>query len=116
MLPDSLNIKNRIRSVSLLEDVLTSLKFQDRFASPYLDEKGFGIKSVVGCIAHRSLPFFAPMNARASHYSGCSAMSHSSLKSFAGWRASGAENHAQVCAGQIITLHLCSIQMERTRL
>ena len=35
------------------------------------------------------------MNACASHYSGCSAISHPrSLRSFAGWRASGAENHA----------------------
>jgi hypothetical protein len=50
-----LNVKNRIRRVSLLEDVLTSLKFQDCFASPYLDEKGLGIKPVIGCIAHRSL-------------------------------------------------------------
>ena len=50
-----LNVKNRIRRVSLLEDVLTSLKFQDCFASPYLDEKGCGIEPVIGCIAHRNL-------------------------------------------------------------
>ena len=37
-----LNVENGIRHVSLLEDVLTSLKFQDCFASPYLGEKGFG--------------------------------------------------------------------------
>jgi hypothetical protein len=32
-------------SVSLPEDVLTSLKFQDCFASPVLDEKGLGIEA-----------------------------------------------------------------------
>jgi hypothetical protein len=50
-----LNVKNRIRRVSLPEDVLASLKFQHCFAGPYLDEKGFGIEPVIGCIAHRSL-------------------------------------------------------------
>jgi hypothetical protein len=50
-----LNVKDRIRRVSLLEDVLTSLKFQDCFADPYLDEKGFGIEPVICCIAHKSL-------------------------------------------------------------
>jgi hypothetical protein len=50
-----LNVKNRARRVSLLEDVLTSLKFQDCFASPYLDEKGFGIEPSIGCVAHWSL-------------------------------------------------------------
>src|SRR4249920_392848 len=30
-----LNVKNRIRHVSLLEDVLVFLQFQDRFAHPY---------------------------------------------------------------------------------
>jgi len=50
-----LNVKNRIRHVSLREDVLTSLKFQNCFAGPYLDEKGFGIEPVIGCIAQRSL-------------------------------------------------------------
>jgi integrase/recombinase XerD len=34
--------------VSLLEDVLIFLKFQDRFASPYHGEKGFGIERVFG--------------------------------------------------------------------
>jgi hypothetical protein len=48
-------VPRRIRHVSLLEDVLTSLKFQDCFARPYLDDKGFGIEPVIGCIAHRSL-------------------------------------------------------------
>jgi hypothetical protein len=39
-----LNVKNRIRHVALLEDVLTSLKFQDCFARPDLGEgrRGFG--------------------------------------------------------------------------
>jgi hypothetical protein len=32
-----------------------SLKSQDCFASPYLDEKGFGIEPAIRCIAHRSL-------------------------------------------------------------
>jgi hypothetical protein len=43
-----LNVKNRIRHASLLEDVLVFLKFQDRFARPYLGEKGFGIELVIG--------------------------------------------------------------------
>src|SRR5271166_1762440 len=50
-----LNVKNRIRRVSLLEDALTSLKFQDCFASPYLGEKGRRIEPVIGWIPHRSL-------------------------------------------------------------
>jgi len=50
-----LNVKHGIRHVSLLEDVLISLKFQECFSSPYLNEKGFGIEPVIGCIAHRSL-------------------------------------------------------------
>jgi hypothetical protein len=52
-----LNVKNRIRRVSLLEDVLISLKFQDCFASPHLDKEGLGIEPVIGGIAHRSLLF-----------------------------------------------------------
>jgi hypothetical protein len=51
-----LKIENRIRHVSLLEDVLIFLKFQDRFASPYYGEKGFGIERVFGKLPHRSLP------------------------------------------------------------
>src|ERR1700722_17923691 len=47
-----LNIKNSIRHVSLLEDVLIFLKFQDRFACPYLGEKGFGIEPVTGELPH----------------------------------------------------------------
>jgi len=43
-----LNVKNRIRHVSLLEDVLAFLKFQDRFARPYHGEKGFGIEPIIG--------------------------------------------------------------------
>jgi hypothetical protein len=50
-----LNVKNRIRHVSLLKDVLVFLKFQDLFARPYLGEKGFGIESVTGWLPHRSL-------------------------------------------------------------
>jgi hypothetical protein len=49
-----LNAKNRIRLVSLPEDVLIFLKFQDCFASPYLGEKGLGIEPVIGWIPHRS--------------------------------------------------------------
>jgi hypothetical protein len=50
-----LNVKNRIRHVSLPEDVLTSLKIQDCFACPYLGEKGFGIEGYLGWFPHRSL-------------------------------------------------------------
>jgi hypothetical protein len=50
-----LNVKNRIRHVSLREDVLTSLKFQDCFACPYLGENGFGIERILGWFPHRSL-------------------------------------------------------------
>jgi hypothetical protein len=50
-----LNVKNRIRHFSLLEDVLILFDVQDRFARPYLGEKSFGIEPVIGCIAHRSL-------------------------------------------------------------
>jgi hypothetical protein len=46
--PAFLKVENRIRHVSLLEDVLIFLKFQDRFASPYPGEKGFGIERVFG--------------------------------------------------------------------
>src|SRR5579864_8057714 len=50
-----LNVKNRIRRVSLHEDVLTSLKFQDCFAFPYHGEKGFGIERILDWFPHRSL-------------------------------------------------------------
>jgi hypothetical protein len=33
------------------------LKFQDRFAGPYLGEKGFGIELVIGDLRHGSLPW-----------------------------------------------------------
>jgi len=51
----ALNVKDRIRRVSLREDVLTSLKFQDGFACPYLCEKGLGIERFRGRFPHRSL-------------------------------------------------------------
>jgi hypothetical protein len=51
-----LKVENRIRHVSLLEDTLIFLEFQDRFASPYLGEKGFGIERVFDWLSHRSLP------------------------------------------------------------
>jgi hypothetical protein len=50
-----LNVKNRIRHVSLPEDLVIFLKFQNCFASPYLGEKGLGIEPVIGWIPHRSL-------------------------------------------------------------
>jgi hypothetical protein len=46
-------------------------QFQDRFAGPYLGEKGFGVEPII-----RELPTgasFAPMNERASHYSSSNA-------------------------------------------
>jgi hypothetical protein len=50
-------VPRRIRHVSLLEDVLTSLKFQDCFASPYLDDKGFGMGNLRrSALAGRSQP------------------------------------------------------------
>src|ERR1700741_4468444 len=58
-----LNVKNRIRHVSLPEDVLTSLKIQDCFACPYLGEKGFWIEGYLGWFPHRSL-LCSPMSAR----------------------------------------------------
>jgi hypothetical protein len=58
-----LNVKNRVRHVSLLKDVLIFRQFQDRFASPYLGEKGFGIEPVTGELRHISL--LTPMNVRA---------------------------------------------------
>src|ERR1700745_3734990 len=66
-----LNVKNRIRHVSLPEGVLTSLKFQDCFACPYLGEKGFGIEGYLSWFPHRSLlrpdePARPPLQTRAS--------------------------------------------------
>jgi hypothetical protein len=54
--PAFLNVKNRIRHVSLLEDILVFLKFQDCLARPYLGEEGFGIELFFGWFSHRSLP------------------------------------------------------------
>jgi hypothetical protein len=54
--PTFLKVENRIRYASLLEDVLIFLIFQDRFASPYLREKGLGIELFFGSLSHRSLP------------------------------------------------------------
>jgi hypothetical protein len=42
-----LNVKNRIRHVSLLEDVLILFNFGDRFARPYPGEKSLGIELVL---------------------------------------------------------------------
>jgi len=50
-----LNVKDRTRHVSLLEDVLILFDCQDRFTRPYPGEKGLGIEPFIGCIAHRSL-------------------------------------------------------------
>jgi hypothetical protein len=50
-----LDIENSIRHVSLPEDLLIFLKFYDRFARPYLGEKGFGIEPVTGEFPHGSL-------------------------------------------------------------
>jgi hypothetical protein len=41
----------------LLKDVLIFRQFQDRFASPHLSEKGFGIEPVIGELRHISLPY-----------------------------------------------------------
>jgi hypothetical protein len=51
-----LNVKNRIRHVSLLEDVLMLFNFQDRFARPYFGEKSLEIELVTAWLSHRSLP------------------------------------------------------------
>jgi hypothetical protein len=50
--PAFLTVKNRVRHVSLFKDVLIFRQFQDRFASPYLGEKGFGIEPVIGELPH----------------------------------------------------------------
>jgi hypothetical protein len=88
---------------------LTSLKFKI-VCQPYLDDKGWD--RTVCCIAQE--PPLAPMNERASHYSGCSAISHvfKELRRAGGQAEPKTTRH--VCAGQITTLHLCSVQMERT--
>jgi hypothetical protein len=43
-----LNVKNRIRRVALLEDVLTPFNFQDRFTRPHPGEKNSRIELVIG--------------------------------------------------------------------
>jgi hypothetical protein len=59
-----LNVKNRICHVSLREDMLVFLKFQDRLAGPYLGEKGFGIEPVIGELPHRRASLCSDERAR----------------------------------------------------
>jgi hypothetical protein len=49
------NVKNRIRHASLLEDVLILSNFQDRFARPHLGEKSLRIELVTDWRPHGSL-------------------------------------------------------------
>ena len=66
-----LNVKNRIRLVSLPEDVLIFLKFQNCFASPTLARKALASNPLLAGFPTGAS--FAPMNARASLYSGFNA-------------------------------------------
>jgi hypothetical protein len=54
--PALLNVKNRIRHASLLEDALMFFDFQDRFTRPYPGEKSLGVEFLTGWLPHRSLP------------------------------------------------------------
>jgi hypothetical protein len=54
--PALLNVKNRIRHFSLLEDVLVLFDCQHRFTRPDPGEESFGIELVFGWLSHGSLP------------------------------------------------------------
>jgi hypothetical protein len=50
-----MNVKNRIRDVTLLEHMLVLVKFEDRFPRAHPGEKFFGIKHVLDWPLHGSL-------------------------------------------------------------